>query len=137
MPVLSCGALGGTRCSTRAHTFIGGQSEGACTFSVCSLQLVDGQSVTEVVVSVLQPLYFHTSLNHPNVVAVVEVVTEGRKQDGSLQALSCGFGILRIFGNKLESPTSASQDKRYLPRLLHPWSFPASFCGDFTLPHWL
>uniref|UniRef100_A0A8P0SZG7 Nephrocystin 4 n=2 Tax=Canis lupus familiaris TaxID=9615 RepID=A0A8P0SZG7_CANLF len=73
-----------------------------------------------------EPLYFHTSLNHPNVVAVVEVVTEGRKQDGSLQALSCGFGILRIFGNKLESPTSASQDKRLrlyhgTPRaLLHP-----------------
>ncbi|XP_077929985.1 nephrocystin-4 isoform X2 [Halichoerus grypus] len=73
-----------------------------------------------------EPVYFHTSLNHPNVVAVVEVVTEGRKRDGSLQALSCGFGILRIFGNKLESPTSASQDKRLklyhgTPRaLLHP-----------------
>ncbi|XP_030891089.1 nephrocystin-4 [Leptonychotes weddellii] len=74
----------------------------------------------------ITPVYFHTSLNHPNVVAVVEVVTEGRKRDGSLQALSCGFGILRIFGNKLESPTSASQDKRLrlyhgTPRaLLHP-----------------
>nr|XP_035920403.1 nephrocystin-4 isoform X3 [Halichoerus grypus] len=73
-----------------------------------------------------EPVYFHTSLNHPNMVAVVEVVTEGRKRDGSLQALSCGFGILRIFGNKLESPTSASQDKRLklyhgTPRaLLHP-----------------
>ncbi|XP_078308641.1 nephrocystin-4 isoform X4 [Panthera onca] len=73
-----------------------------------------------------ESLYFHTSLNHPNIVAVVEVVTEGRRPDGSLQALSCGFGILRIFGNKLESPTSASQDKRLklyhgTPRaLLHP-----------------
>lgn len=46
--------------------------------------------------------------------AVVEVVAEGRKRDGSLQVLSCGFGILRIFGNKPESPTSAAQDKRYL-----------------------
>uniref|UniRef100_A0A452SHK5 Nephrocystin 4 n=1 Tax=Ursus americanus TaxID=9643 RepID=A0A452SHK5_URSAM len=64
-----------------------------------------------------EPMYFHTSLNHPNVLAVVEVVAEGRRQDGSLQALSCGFGILRIFGNKPESPTSASQDKRYLPSL--------------------
>ncbi|XP_045659472.1 nephrocystin-4 isoform X3 [Ursus americanus] len=73
-----------------------------------------------------EPMYFHTSLNHPNVLAVVEVVAEGRRQDGSLQALSCGFGILRIFGNKPESPTSASQDKRLrlyhgTPRaLLHP-----------------
>ncbi|XP_045856473.1 nephrocystin-4 isoform X1 [Meles meles] len=73
-----------------------------------------------------EPVYFHTSLNHPNVVAVVEVVTEGRKRDGSLQALSCGFGILRLFGNKLESPASGSQDKRLRlyhgsPRaLLHP-----------------
>lgn len=88
-----------------------------------STQLVGGQSVTELVVSVLQPMYFHTSLNHPNVLAVVEVVAEGRRQDGSLQALSCGFGILRIFGNKPESPTSASQDKRYLPCFLHPWGF--------------
>lgn len=73
-----------------------------------------------------EPVYFHTSFNHPNVVAVVEVVTEGLKQDGSLQALSCGFGILRLFGHKLESPASASQDKRLRlyhgsPRaLLHP-----------------
>ncbi|XP_047581739.1 nephrocystin-4 [Lutra lutra] len=73
-----------------------------------------------------EPVYFHTSLNHPNVVAVVEVVTEGRKRDGSLQALSCGFGILRLFGNKLEPAASSSQDKRLRlyhgsPRaLLHP-----------------
>lgn len=81
----------------------------------CALSAAGGQAITHVLVSVLQSLYFHTSLNHPNIVAVVEVVTEGRRPDGSLQALSCGFGILRIFGNKLDSPTSASQDKRYLP----------------------
>ncbi|XP_076421881.1 nephrocystin-4 isoform X1 [Peromyscus maniculatus bairdii] len=73
-----------------------------------------------------EPFYFHTTLNHPNVVAVVEVVAEGRKRDGTLQVLSCGFGIIRIFGNKPESPTSAAQDKRLrlyhgTPRaLLHP-----------------
>ncbi|XP_027296825.2 nephrocystin-4 isoform X4 [Cricetulus griseus] len=73
-----------------------------------------------------EPFYFHTTLNHPNIVAVVEVVAEGRKRDGALQVLSCGFGILRIFGNKPESPTSAAQDKRLrlyhgTPRaLLHP-----------------
>ncbi|KAF4018481.1 hypothetical protein G4228_010110 [Cervus hanglu yarkandensis] len=73
-----------------------------------------------------EPLYFHTSLNHPHVVAVVEVVVEGRRRDGTLQTLSCGFGILRIFSHKPESPTSTSQDKRLRlyhgsPRaLLHP-----------------
>ncbi|XP_044798847.1 nephrocystin-4 isoform X4 [Bubalus bubalis] len=73
-----------------------------------------------------EPLYFHTSLNHPHIVAVVEVVVEGRRRDGTLQALSCGFGILRIFSHKPESPTSTSQDKRLRlyhgsPRaLLHP-----------------
>ncbi|XP_021056887.1 nephrocystin-4 [Mus pahari] len=73
-----------------------------------------------------EPLYFHTTLSHPSIVAVVEVVAEGRKRDGTLQLLSCGFGILRIFGNKPESPTSAAQDKRLrlyhgTPRaLLHP-----------------
>ncbi|KAM6216885.1 nephrocystin-4 [Rhynchocyon petersi] len=73
-----------------------------------------------------ESLYFHTSLKHPNIVAVVEVVTEGRKRDGTLQTLSCGFGILRIFSTKPESPTSTSQDKRLrlyhgTPRaLLHP-----------------
>ncbi|XP_073653068.1 nephrocystin-4 isoform X8 [Tursiops truncatus] len=73
-----------------------------------------------------EPFYFHTSLNHPNIVAVVEVVTEGRRRDGTLQALSCGFGILRIFSNNSESPASAPQDKRLRlyhgsPRaLLHP-----------------
>lgn len=50
--------------------------------------------------------------------AVIEVVAEGKKRDGALQVLSCGFGILRIFGNKPESPTSAGQDKRYLPNFL-------------------
>ncbi|XP_030660931.1 nephrocystin-4 isoform X3 [Nomascus leucogenys] len=85
----------------------------------CVLKWLDGPIIR-------QPLYFHTSLNHPHIVAVVEVVAEGKKRDGSLQTLSCGFGILRIFSNHLDSPTSASQDKRLrlyhgTPRaLLHP-----------------
>ncbi|KAK7817291.1 hypothetical protein U0070_004428 [Myodes glareolus] len=96
-----------------------------------------------------EPFYFHTTLNHPNIVAVVEVVAEGRKRDGTLQVLSCGFGILRIFGNKPESPISAAQDKRLrlyhgTPRaLLHPllqdpierkslaWSWHVSRAPDF------
>lgn len=73
-----------------------------------------------------EPFYFHTTVSHPNIVAVVEVVAEGWKRGDTLQSLSCGFGILRIFGNKPESPTSAAQDKRLrlyhgTPRaLLHP-----------------
>ncbi|XP_075406576.1 nephrocystin-4 isoform X5 [Tenrec ecaudatus] len=73
-----------------------------------------------------EPVYFHTSLNHPNIVAVVEVVSEGRKRDGTLQTSSCGFGILQLFNSKPESPTSVSLDKRLrlyhgTPRaLLHP-----------------
>ncbi|XP_078186320.1 nephrocystin-4 isoform X15 [Callithrix jacchus] len=73
-----------------------------------------------------EPLYFHTSLNHPHVVAVVEVVAEGKKLDGTLYTSSCGFGILQIFSSQPESPTSAPQDKRLrlyhgTPRaLLHP-----------------
>uniref|UniRef100_A0A2K6F0T2 Nephrocystin 4 n=1 Tax=Propithecus coquereli TaxID=379532 RepID=A0A2K6F0T2_PROCO len=74
-----------------------------------------------------EPLYFHTSLNHPHIVAVVEVVAEGKKRDGTLQTLSCGFGILRIFNSNSGSPSSASQDRRLrlyhgTPRaLLHPF----------------
>ncbi|PNJ47966.1 NPHP4 isoform 7, partial [Pongo abelii] len=85
----------------------------------CVLKWLDGPIIR-------QPLYFHTSLNHPHIVAVVEVIAEGKKRDGSLQTLSCGFGILRIFSNQPDSPTSASQDKRLrlyhgTPRaLLHP-----------------
>lgn len=77
-------------------------------------QVVTIQFVTWCVISVFQPVYFHTSLTHPTIVAVVEVVAEGRKRDGTLQTLSCGFGILRIFSSKLESPisTSASEDRR-------------------------
>ncbi|XP_023555227.1 nephrocystin-4 isoform X2 [Octodon degus] len=73
-----------------------------------------------------EPLYFHTTLNHPNIVAVVEVVAEGKEQGGTLQALSCGFGILRIFSSRADSLTSPNQDKRLklyhgTPRaLLHP-----------------
>ncbi|XP_005404169.1 PREDICTED: nephrocystin-4 isoform X3 [Chinchilla lanigera] len=73
-----------------------------------------------------EPLYFHTSLNHPNIVAVVEVVAEGKARGGTLQALSCGFGVLRIFSSRPDSPTSPSQDRRLklyhgTPRaLLHP-----------------
>ncbi|XP_027699839.1 nephrocystin-4 isoform X2 [Vombatus ursinus] len=73
-----------------------------------------------------EPVYFHTSLNHSNVVVVVEVVAEGKRRDGSLQMVACGFGILRLFSAKPEGPDSPTQDRRLrlyhgTPRaLLHP-----------------
>uniref|UniRef100_A0A8B9IXS1 Uncharacterized protein n=1 Tax=Amazona collaria TaxID=241587 RepID=A0A8B9IXS1_9PSIT len=39
-----------------------------------------------------ETIYFHTSLNHPGIAAVVEVVARTKKEDGSSQHLSCGFG---------------------------------------------
>ncbi|GAB1289304.1 Nephrocystin-4 [Apodemus speciosus] len=80
-----------------------------------------------------EPLYFHTTLSHPSIVAVVEVVAEGRKRDGTLQVLSCGFGILRIFGNKPESPTSAAQDKRYLIICADAMQLCDTICADATI----
>nr|XP_014348387.1 PREDICTED: nephrocystin-4 [Latimeria chalumnae] len=53
-------------------------------------------------------VYFYTSLTHPNVVAVLEVVTLSQKKDGTLQALSCGFGVIRFFHR--QSPPSDSVD---------------------------
>ncbi|XP_069466369.1 nephrocystin-4 [Ambystoma mexicanum] len=73
-----------------------------------------------------EPVYFYTSLNHTNVVAVVEVVALGRKTDGTNLDLSCGFGILRLFGDQLSTTDSDGQNKRLklyhgTPRaLLHP-----------------
>ncbi|KAG7472796.1 hypothetical protein MATL_G00112680 [Megalops atlanticus] len=73
-------------------------------------------------------LYFHTSLRHPSVVAVVEVVAVAPKADGSQHALSCGFGILRLFSSKSspEESRTGQADRRLSlyhgsPRaLLHP-----------------
>ncbi|XP_078498754.1 nephrocystin-4 isoform X2 [Lissotriton helveticus] len=73
-----------------------------------------------------EPVYFHTSLNNINVVAVVEIVAHGTKNDGTNQDLSCGFGILRLFGDQLLTGEPDAQNKRLKlyhgsPRaLLHP-----------------
>ncbi|XP_015192646.2 nephrocystin-4 isoform X1 [Lepisosteus oculatus] len=79
-------------------------------------------------VSFNEVLYFHTSLRHPSVVAIVEVVAVVPKADSSHQALGCGFGILRLFSSQTEpgETSAAKQDKRLnlyhgTPRvLLHP-----------------
>lgn len=49
-----------------------------------------------------QTVYFHTSLNHPGIIIIVEVVATARKQDGTHQDLSCGFGIMHLFNAKSE-----------------------------------
>ncbi|XP_030145123.4 nephrocystin-4 [Taeniopygia guttata] len=71
-------------------------------------------------------VYFHTSLNHPSIAAVVEVVMMAGKGDGSSQQLSCGFGIIPLFHGGSEGTDPATEDRalklyRGTPRaLLHP-----------------
>ncbi|XP_074916470.1 nephrocystin-4 isoform X6 [Chelonoidis abingdonii] len=73
-----------------------------------------------------ETIYFHTSLNHPSIVTVVEVVAAAKKREGTHQDLSCGFGILHLFNSKLEPTDMATKDRGLqlyhgTPRaLLHP-----------------
>ncbi|NXQ28610.1 NPHP4 protein, partial [Alaudala cheleensis] len=66
-------------------------------------------------------VYFHTSLNHPAIAAVVEVVMTAGKRD-----LSCGFGIIPLFPGGSEVTDPATEDRALklyhgTPRaLLHP-----------------
>ncbi|XP_077167305.1 nephrocystin-4 isoform X1 [Paroedura picta] len=73
-----------------------------------------------------ETVYFHTSLDHPSIVLVTEVVASIRRRDGTSQDLSCGFGLLRLFNSKSE-PTHLGLKEKGLslyhgtPRaLLHP-----------------
>ncbi|XP_074414770.1 nephrocystin-4 isoform X3 [Zonotrichia albicollis] len=71
-------------------------------------------------------VYFHTSLNHPGIAAVVEVVMRAGKGDGGSQHLSCGFGIIPLFHGGSEVTEPATEDRALklyhgTPRaLLHP-----------------
>ncbi|XP_039583757.1 nephrocystin-4 isoform X3 [Passer montanus] len=71
-------------------------------------------------------VYFHTSLNHPGIAAVVEVVKRAGKGDGGSQHLSCGFGIIPLFHGGSEVTDLATEDRALklyhgTPRaLLHP-----------------
>ncbi|XP_071623016.1 nephrocystin-4 isoform X1 [Heliangelus exortis] len=73
-----------------------------------------------------ETVYFHTSLNHPGIMAVVEVVVMAGKGDGASRHLSCGFGIIPLFSSGSEAMDLATEDrvlKLYhgTPRaLLHP-----------------
>ncbi|XP_064326094.1 nephrocystin-4 [Phalacrocorax carbo] len=73
-----------------------------------------------------ETIYFHTSLNHPGIAAVVEVVVTAGKGDGGSQHLSCGFGLIPLFGSGSEVTDPAAEDRTLklyhgTPRaLLHP-----------------
>lgn len=73
-----------------------------------------------------ETVYFHTSLDHPSILLVVEVVAAARRRDGTHQELSCGFGILPLFSSKAEPATLSLKEKGLClyhgtPRaLLHP-----------------
>ncbi|NXS96294.1 NPHP4 protein, partial [Jacana jacana] len=73
-----------------------------------------------------ETVYFHTSLNHPGITIVVEVVATAGKGDGGSQQLPCGFGLIPLFSSGSEATDTATEDrvlKLYhgTPRaLLHP-----------------
>ncbi|NWI68794.1 NPHP4 protein, partial [Todus mexicanus] len=73
-----------------------------------------------------ETVYFHTSLHHPSITAVVEVVATARKGDGDSQQLSCGFGLIPLFSSRSEAPDPTAEDRALklyhgTPRaLLHP-----------------
>ncbi|XP_075028274.1 nephrocystin-4 isoform X1 [Calonectris borealis] len=73
-----------------------------------------------------ETVYFHTSLNHPGIAAVVEVVASAGKGDRGSRHLSCGFGLIPLFGSGSEATDLATEDRALklyhgTPRaLLHP-----------------
>ncbi|XP_018081599.1 nephrocystin-4-like isoform X2 [Xenopus laevis] len=72
-----------------------------------------------------EPIYFYTTLIDPSIMAVIEVVALSKKQGGSKQQLSCGFGIMSLFSHQLEDDSSIQSGRLKLyygtPRsLLHP-----------------
>ncbi|XP_040389500.1 nephrocystin-4 isoform X3 [Cygnus olor] len=73
-----------------------------------------------------EAVYFHTSLNHPSIMAVVEVVATAQTPEGLCRDLSCGFGLVPLFDSRWD-PTDLAVKDRVLklyhgtPRaLLHP-----------------
>ncbi|KAM9855195.1 nephrocystin-4 [Aulostomus maculatus] len=56
-------------------------------------------------------LYFHTSLQLPSTVVVLELVELSPRPDGSQQALGRGFTILDLFNNRAEAQ-AAPEDRR-------------------------
>ncbi|OXB78109.1 UNVERIFIED_CONTAM: hypothetical protein H355_007251 [Colinus virginianus] len=73
-----------------------------------------------------EAVYFHTSLSHPSIVAVVEVVAVVPTPEGLSRAVSCGFGLIPLFDSRREPSDLAAKDRALklyhgTPRaLLHP-----------------
>ncbi|XP_019477989.1 nephrocystin-4 isoform X2 [Meleagris gallopavo] len=73
-----------------------------------------------------EAVYFHTSLSHPSITAVVEVVAVAPTPEGISRDVSCGFGLIPLFDSRRE-PSDLAARGRVLklyhgtPRaLLHP-----------------
>ncbi|XP_066463397.1 nephrocystin-4 isoform X2 [Eleutherodactylus coqui] len=72
-----------------------------------------------------ETVYFHTSLNDPGIIVVLEVISITRRRDGMKQESSCGFGLMRLFTSQPEEELVNQQKRLTLyhgsPRaLLHP-----------------
>nr|XP_020655673.1 nephrocystin-4 isoform X2 [Pogona vitticeps] len=73
-----------------------------------------------------ETVYFHTSLDHPSIVVIIEIVAKAQRRDGTPQDLSCGFGVLRLFDSKSDPAKLGLKEKGLslyhgTPRaLLHP-----------------
>uniref|UniRef100_A0A8C5QD86 Nephrocystin 4 n=1 Tax=Leptobrachium leishanense TaxID=445787 RepID=A0A8C5QD86_9ANUR len=85
-----------------------------------------------------ETVYFHTALNDPSIVAVVEVVAISRRKDGVRQEMSCGFGIMTLFSNQPEEDpiTQTRRLKLYYgtPRaLLHPTCKDLNECNQHMI----
>ncbi|XP_058017326.1 nephrocystin-4 isoform X1 [Ahaetulla prasina] len=49
-----------------------------------------------------ETVYFLTSLGHPGILMVLEIVATAKGQDAASREVSCGFGFLRLFNGKSE-----------------------------------
>ncbi|KAM9299299.1 LOW QUALITY PROTEIN: nephrocystin-4 [Gastrophryne carolinensis] len=72
-----------------------------------------------------EAVFVHTALNDPNIIIVAEVISVSKRQDGTKQELSCGFGLLHLFSHQSDEESSNQSKRLQLyhgsPRaLLHP-----------------
>ncbi|NXF84565.1 NPHP4 protein, partial [Eubucco bourcierii] len=125
-PVLSCHALQGAEYQLRLSLFDAtyrhffGRTWRSSWRAACAVPSGPAR------VAFNETVYFHTSLNHPDITAVVEVVTVSGKGDKGSQELSCGFGLIPLFSSRSEVTDQTTEDRALklyhgTPRaLLHP-----------------
>ena len=58
-----------------------------------------------------QAVYFHTSLSHPSITAVVEVVAVAPTPEGISRDVSCGFGLIPLFDSRREPSDLAARGR--------------------------